>query len=519
MAVKQSKNTTRPSKTIQSNPRSIELFAGCGGMSLGFHAENYDLVLANELSPMAAETFAFNLLGEDLRSATSKPKKVLWLSSQYTKNESQKRLNERPLVAKPGENTDLSADTDLTGKLIVGNILELNQFLKENPKAIPQNIDVVSGGPPCQAFSMNGLRKKDDPKNQLPFAFAEFVSLVKPKIVVLENVTGILRPFTDNDGQKYHAWIEISRYFATKGYVPICVHTNSKFVGVPQSRPRFILIAIENEIARQIQKNLSTQATSNIDLDIINQALNFFDNPSTKPILYDIHNLANQSIFEQGFLSHFKTNQSRSVKDAIHDLIDQKSDLAYTQHLASIFKKNFTQNQIENQEISKSAEIISFRCKLYQIIKKFGSKDQATIKAFLNGTTDLLPDNILESMLKEKAFSPTNTQDLTTFLRTLKTKKRSQIALDPSLPSPTIQSNPDDLIHYQMARPITVREMARIQSFPDWYVFKSKRTTGGNRRKFEVPQQTQVGNAVPPLLARQIAKLVKDLLALSIAKS
>ncbi len=516
MAVDQFKNTTRPKKPIQINPRSIELFAGCGGMSLGFHAENYELVLANELSPMAAETFAFNLLDENLRTATDKPKKVLWLSSQYATTEISKRLAERPLVATPGENTDLHPDTDLTGKLIVGNILELNQFLKDHPQAIPKNIDVVSGGPPCQSFSMNGLRKKDDPKNQLPFAFAEFVSLVKPKIVVLENVTGILRPFTDSDGQKYHAWIEISRYFATKGYVPICVHTNSKFVGVPQSRPRFILLGIGNEIARQIHKKLSEQGTSSTDLEIINQALHFFDNhTSTKPILYDIHNLASQHLFDQGFLSHFKTNQNRSVKDAIHDLIDQNSSLAYTQYLSAVFKKNSSSNQIENQELSKCADTISMRCKLYQRMKRYAPKDQATVKAFLNGNVDSLPDHILESMLKEKIFNPTNNKDLVDLLKTLKTKKRSQIALDPNLPSPTIQSNPDDLIHYQMARPINVREMARIQSFPDWYVFKSKRTTGGDRRKFEVPQQTQVGNAVPPLLANQIAKLVKNLLLMA----
>ena len=59
----------------ESKLRSIELFAGCGGMSLGFHSENYELVFANELSPMAAETFAFNLLNEDLREKGQKQEK------------------------------------------------------------------------------------------------------------------------------------------------------------------------------------------------------------------------------------------------------------------------------------------------------------------------------------------------------------------------------------------------------------------------------------------------------------
>ena len=69
------------------------------------------------------------------------------------------------------------------------------------------------------------------------------------------------------------------------------------------------------------------------------------------------------------------------------------------------------------------------------------------------------------------------------------------------LPPPTITSLPDDLLHYAEARTLTVRENARLQTFPDWFVFKGKYTTGGDRRIREVPRFTQVANAVPPLLA------------------
>ena len=64
---------------------------------------------------------------------------------------------------------------------------------------------------------------------------------------------------------------------------------------------------------------------------------------------------------------------------------------------------------------------------------------------------------------------------------------------------------PDDFIHYNEPRPLTVREMARIQSFDDDFVFQGKRTTGGHKRKMEIPQFTLVGNAVPPLMAKAIA--------------
>lgn len=85
------------------------------------------------------------------------------------------------------------------------------------------------------------------------------------------------------------------------------------------------------------------------------------------------------------------------------------------------------------------------------------------------------------------------------------TKKRSYTVLNPNSQSMTITTMPDDYVHYASNRSLTVREMARIQSFDDSFVFQGKRTTGGDRRKLETPQFTQVGNAVPPLMARAIA--------------
>ena len=83
--------------------------------------------------------------------------------------------------------------------------------------------------------------------------------------------------------------------------------------------------------------------------------------------------------------------------------------------------------------------------------------------------------------------------------------KRNYNVLKPDEQSSTIMTIPDDYIHYNSPRALTVREMARLQSFDDSFVFQGKRSTGGNNRKSEVPQYTLVGNAVPPLLARAIA--------------
>ena len=83
--------------------------------------------------------------------------------------------------------------------------------------------------------------------------------------------------------------------------------------------------------------------------------------------------------------------------------------------------------------------------------------------------------------------------------------KRNYNVLKAEAQSPTVLTIPDDYIHYNSPRALTVREMARLQSFDDSFVFQGKRSTGGNNRKLDVPQYTLVGNAVPPLMARAIA--------------
>ncbi|MCF8452570.1 MAG: DNA cytosine methyltransferase [Pedobacter sp.] len=87
----------------------------------------------------------------------------------------------------------------------------------------------------------------------------------------------------------------------------------------------------------------------------------------------------------------------------------------------------------------------------------------------------------------------------------LESDKRNYNVLKPDGQSPTVMTISDDYIHYANPRALTVREMARLQSFDDSFVFQGKRSTGGNKRKFEVPQFTLVGNAVPPLMARAVA--------------
>ena len=91
-------------------------------------------------------------------------------------------------------------------------------------------------------------------------------------------------------------------------------------------------------------------------------------------------------------------------------------------------------------------------------------------------------------------------------------KQRGIYILDGKSIAPTITNMPDDYLHYQEPRIMTVRECARIQSFPDWFEFKSKYTTGGEQRKKEVPRYSQVGNAIPPLFAHQAGLVLKKMI-------
>lgn len=93
------------------------------------------------------------------------------------------------------------------------------------------------------------------------------------------------------------------------------------------------------------------------------------------------------------------------------------------------------------------------------------------------------------------------------------TKKQAITVLNADEPSKTLTTLPDDLLHYSEPRILTVREMARIQSFPDSFDILGKYTTGGERRTQECPRYTQVGNAVPPLLGEALGFTILKIMA------
>lgn len=520
----------------------IELFAGCGGLSLGLKSAGFDLIMANELSPMAAESYAFNFFKEDIQtqaeSKTPKLKKTLWLSSQYKQTDLKLRLREDPRTypALGKGETDIATNgSNLKGSLVVGSIVELNSWLQQRPEVANAlkhgfgegGIDLVSGGPPCQSFSMAGLRKQDCEKNSLPWEFVKFAQVIQPKLVILENVTGILRPFKDEQGNSYYAWFELAKAFSGIGYVPLCLHINAKLAGVPQNRPRFVLIGIRKDVF-----DILTPTFNEAEQALFAQPLAFFNRSNygeeielTALNYRDVAKLTDLNLFENSFLKSLVVcrDNAVTVSEAIDDLRENGDTAAkYSAKLLHVFEKVLPKREMKNHDYRSNGELVRRRFRLYQILQQVDNTAHKEVQGVLKGNSNKISDAVWEKLagfdylIESGEFVTFKTKaDFLAFLKRHPTKKQTQKALLADQPAPAALSIPDDGCHYHHdeLRTLTVREMARIQSFPDNFEFRSKITTGGKMRAFEVPQYTQVGNAVPPLLGRALGLAIANLLS------
>ena len=524
--------------------KHIELFAGCGGMSLGLDAAGFELYFANELSPMAGETFAYNILNENLQDKAEMMEpsmKVRWVKSKFPSNNLTDRLRENPSTAKDGSYSDIHSIKDIKNKLLIGDINQLLEFFIANEdivsKIVKEKIDLLSGGPPCQSFSLAGKRERNNKKNLLPLSFARIAGLLQPKVVLLENVKGITSPFTE-DGNKYYAWLEVSKAFAMQGYVPVCMMLNSKFFGVAQNRPRFILYAFRLDIFN----NIFNQRRDN---KILTSSLQFYQRVQEKIDdlgqvdvgdfrYYDIEEdraLFNGEIFPATTKAPGKFV---SAIEAIGDIRRTKIKYrlssitnGYGSSLNDVFKNHNGEDvEVRNHDPREHRFEVKARFRFYQVINEFQNDLRKSAVDLFTGK-DVIGED-LERLFSEFAeynlyFSdhegehyrrPKSIAEVKQLIESIPTKKHSQRALLEYEPAPAQLTIPDDLCHYHMEtlRTMTVREMARFQSFPDWFEFRSKVTTGGDSRKFEVPQYTQVGNAVPPLLAKALGESICELL-------
>jgi DNA (cytosine-5)-methyltransferase 1 len=395
----------------------IDLFAGCGGLSLGLHLAGWKGLFAIEKSPFAFETLKFNLI--DNRHHFSWP---TWFDC---------------------------------GPHEIDDIL---QNYKVNLQELTGQIDLVAGGPPCQGFSMAGKRIEDDVRNRLVYSYVDFIKIIKPKILLFENVKGFTFPFNKEKSVgeiKPYSDIVISEleklgYDVKPKIIDFCSY------GIPQRRERFILVG-----------------------SLQNNASDFFVKLDEK---------RTQFLKEKGLKCE------STVEDAISDLLQINLNKP-TPDRTGFFSGTYADSKTPYQ---------TFMRKGYA--RKGSIPDSHSFANHGDDTTKLFAKLIADYPYKNIKINSKHERE------EWKIKKRGVTILAANEICPTLTSHPDDYIHYAEPRILTVREYARIQSFPDWYEIKRKYTTGGYLRKTEVPRYTQIGNAIPPLFAELAGIVLMEML-------
>lgn len=399
---------------------TIDLFAGCGGLSLGLELAGFKTIAFSELNGDAAETFIANRLG---------------------------RRFERF-----GDVKELTNDviSDLRGKWRRDGI---------------RDIDLVCGGPPCQGYSGIGHRRSysidraDVPSNHLYLEMVRVVRAVRPKAFLFENVRGLLTGRWTKDGTKGEIWRDVLAAFRSiDGYKVLPTLVQAKDYGVPQNRPRVLIIGYREELA-----------------------------PSAN---------GHEDAVEAGFLPG-PTEAAPPLNDVLSDILDVryprvlKTD-RYPREARTAFQKEMRTDPTKRL-LRKGDEITDHVYPRHapRIIAKF--------------TAMLASDGEIPEEFRTRKFA----------------QRLLRKTWGPDGPNITATSLPDDFVHYEQPRTLTVREWARLQCFPDWYEFRGPRTTGGWRRAGrpadgvwdrEVPKYTQIGNAVPVRLARAVGKHIASVI-------
>ncbi len=368
---------------MEHKTKVIDLFAGCGGFSVGFENSGYDIIKAVEFDKEIAKSYSFN--------------------HKHT----------------------IMYDCD------IATIADNKHFSKKEA-------EVIIGGPPCQGFSMAGERIRSnkafiqDPRNYLFRHYLEIVKIVRPKVFLLENVKGIL---SKDKGAIFNeivnAFGDTDNFDGDKYFLNYKVCKAVEF-GIPQRRERVVIIGILN-------KDFDIESLFSVaKRNILNNNPNFFDEVT--------------------------------LKDAISDIPEPTGDgKAYLKECNSNYQKYLRNDAktILNHIASKHNSLAVSRMNDVEVGKNWTS-------------------------LKEEIHS---------------VHSGAYGRLDWNLPTMTITTRFDTpaggrFIHPDYNRTITPREAARIQSFPDSFVFLGNKTSICK----------QIGNAVPPKLSFFLAQVVEIIL-------
>lgn len=416
--------------------RAIDLFCGAGGLSEGLRQAGFQIVAGSDIDPDACSTYALNfpeahVVCGDIR---------------------QRRVRNELLDASSG-------------------------------------IDVVAGGPPCQAFSQvrNHVRVIDDPRNSLYREFVRVVAAVLPTAFVMENVPGL-----DQMGVRD----EIAEDLSLRGQYRVQPQlVDAADFGVPQTRKRLIFIGIRSMERLKPPTLIGSDASRTLTLIRRN---------GSEPVRYEVQ----QAPAAHGLVRKLLDPYDVTVVSA-YQAIDDLAKLAAGRE----------DDTIPVAELSVSATA-------YQAASRAGIGDVLTNVS--------VPRINRDTVLRLRGIpSGGNYRDLTQDLRRRyltgdkwgpnngsgSLGRRHYYAyrrLHPDLWSWTLNTKADSVYHYSQERALSVREFARLQSFPDRFVFTTDPRRGRLPGRIDGgaghSRYRQAGNAVPPLLARAVGLALNRLL-------
>lgn len=442
--------------------RYIDLFAGCGGLSLGIKNAGGELLFANEYDQHASETYRKNLIKSNADGVfVEGPVEELY------EHLTGKKLVAEYIGEKVVKNLNVSTHYSRSKKV--------DQQLAQSLTGV-KDVDLIVGGPPCQGFSNVGKGSKnryklspedfvDDYRNILYKYFLGIVDLYNPKIILMENVKGLAYTST------YRQLIQSSIENCGRGYRSISIIVNAKDFGVPQNRERIFFIGVRDDIVDA--ENLLFYLP-NILMERQKPIVSVKEAIQDLPQISANHKPLNVKIEDEipigSPMSFGETISTLSYKE----LIPKRSEFVrYINHFKGVNKQ--------------PRHLFNHKC-------RFNNENDKKIYSLLVPGQYIDSPSNFEALQFVKYGTSENKEGVKEFNSNFSDK---YFKLHPDLPSKTItahlSTDNNGFVHYgDVPRGLSVREAARIQTFPDWFKFEGAFTR----------QYHQIGNAVPPMLAK-----------------
>lgn len=400
----------------------IDLFAGASGMSEGFIKAGFNPISHIEMDKDACDSIKTRAVYHYLTKEGKEKNYFDYLKGNISREELYGQV--------PKEVLDSVLNIEITDDSIKGIFSKIDTLLQG------EKVDLIIGGPPCQAYSLLGRHQENienDPRNKLYIQYGRFLKQYDPKAFVFENVPGLL---SANKGQHFK---NLKTYFRKLGYEVYHDTLDASDYGVLQARKRIIIVGWKKDIDfgfPEIEKTKKVFVVNDI----------FRDLPKLKP--GEARQIANYTIAKNEYLEKYELRNSVDF---------------VTQHISRPHNER--------------------DLKIYKTAIKKWNKNNERLK---------YPD--LPTVLKSH-------KNETSFIDRYKVVNGNGV-------SHTVVAHIAKDGHYyihpdvKQCRSISVREAARLQSFPDDFYFEGSRSAAFK----------QIGNAVPPLMANAIAKSIKELL-------